>query len=69
MQNALLKCKSKCLPCQLEAYQIYMVFKTHRKQKEIEEITVSFWNGHLTVRSLANGIFCIGLTFKRKLTC
>ena len=34
MQKMLLKCKSKCLSCQLEAYQIDMVFKTHRGNRK-----------------------------------
>ena len=43
MQNVLLKCKSKCLPCQLEAYQIDMVFKTHRgNRKKLRKLQCHF---------------------------
>ena len=43
MQNVLLKCESKCLPCQLEAYQIDMVFKTHRgNRKKLRKLQCHF---------------------------
>ena len=68
MQNVLLKCESKCLPCQLEAYQIDMVFKTHRgNRKKLRKLQCHFG---MDCQESRQWYFLHRLDlFKGKLTC